>query len=78
MCVFGLLQDYARRPTSYKSSLSLKFTGSSVRRRERSPPVRAVHVDLSSTVTKPIEQRAMTRVEPSLEHQKRMAQLIER
>lgn len=80
-------KDYARRPTSYKSSLSLRFETSTGRKRSRSPPVPTVRRDpvvkkpsatSTSRDTLAIGNQDLKKHEPSLAHQQRMAQLVER
>ena len=69
-------KDYARRPTSYKSSLSLRFETSTGRKRSRSPPV----VYRGPVVNKSQSEHTGSKKneESSLAYQQRMAQIMER
>lgn len=71
-------KNYARRPTSYKSSLSLKpDKGSSTsRRKSRSPS--GIKVDSSVSSLRRAASPDAKRKEPSLEHRQKVAQLMEK
>eukprot|EP00922_Rhytidocystis_sp_ex-Travisia-forbesii_P048503 GHVS01072241.1.p1 GENE.GHVS01072241.1~~GHVS01072241.1.p1 ORF type:complete len:634 (-),score=127.25 GHVS01072241.1:199-2100(-) len=69
-------KDYARRPTSYKSSLSLKIEMGTTRRKSRSSSPLAVAPSSSASRRAPSPEKK--KVEPSVEHRQKMAQLMQK
>jgi len=68
-------KDYARRPTSYKSSLSLRLEVGTTRKRSKSPsPGRAQRENRQRSPS----ADECKKKEPSLEHKLKIAQLMER
>lgn len=82
-------KDYARRPTSYKSSLSVRLDQSSKKRPKSASPTRAhqppvlpskptTYSNEASHSQSSSSSSSSTRKEPSLEHKQKMAHLMEK
>eukprot|EP00922_Rhytidocystis_sp_ex-Travisia-forbesii_P064062 GHVS01095253.1.p1 GENE.GHVS01095253.1~~GHVS01095253.1.p1 ORF type:complete len:147 (-),score=30.25 GHVS01095253.1:2-442(-) len=73
-------KDYARRPTSYKSSLSLKIEMGTTRRKSRSASPVAVAATSSASASRGEARSPETKrtAQPSVEHKQKMAQLMQK
>eukprot|EP01069_Polyplicarium_translucidae_P010439 Polyplicarium_translucidae@DN3379_c2_g1_i4.p1 len=70
-------KDYARRPSSYKSSLSVRVE-SSLRKREKSPETVTVETRTPPCAPTSRTDSAAEQKKPSLLHKQKMAQLVQR